>query len=864
MGAELSPITVGLDPSLTPWVEEVKYVFRTLLRVAGYPYEFVWAGEADRGTHWDIYYGPRVDGATAPVSIAWCGRQYTDAPRVEPCRLFKSGDIAFLDFGEGHNGGYRSDNGVLRFSNDIIFCSYWLLTGAREPQYSRDRWDNLNLAGSFFLENSLLPTPLVSIYGSLLRKHFQQLGHEPLDFPWTSPQASAAFAFSHDVDYPQMIRWIECLRLLVTQGSRGLGSVGDVLSGTNHFWKFTNWVEFEKELGTRPAFHFMARTGSLLKYAMGTPDAFYRIHTPEFGRLFKYLREEGCEIALHASYNAWHSDDAVKHEKQSLEEAAGVRIEGNRNHYWHLKPAAPHETLRLHEQAGFLYDSSLAFEFYPGFRRGICHPFRVFHPAERREMSVVQLPPAWMDNHFDRRLAQNKIADPEGYAYGLVNSAKATGGVVVVDYHVRGMNREFYPRYGPWLVDFVRRHLDSSVCFKSPGQLAQAYVEYESCLADHSRDRTQRDGVVRREASVGPGPRKVDAVEVDFLQEGERQRWDAFATTHPHGTIYHTLAWKAVTEEGLGHRAHYLRAVDASGEFAGILPLFAVKGLHGRRLVSVPMRDRGGVLARDAGTASLLVSRAIELTRELNSKYLELRSLEEIDPNVCRANELHCERYWITTRIDLSPGIQQLWKALDKNAVRWAINKARKEGVHVDVDETPVGMDTFYEMFVRTRSSMGIPPFPKSLFMSIHRHLITHGKANLFLARKGSEPINGQINFLSGDTFIPAYAAPQNRWRKYYPSDVMLWSTIEWAVDRGFRYYDFGADSPLQTGLLRFKKKWGGVQRPLPYYYFLNRVGAPPRFDDSTVGYQLARRLWRLLPTSLSKRLGAWVTRQLS
>jgi hypothetical protein len=120
------------------------------------------------------------------------------------------------------------------------------------------------------------------------------------------------------------------------------------------------------------------------------------------------------------------------------------------------------------------------------------------------------------------------------------------------------------------------------------------------------------------------------------------------------------------------------------------------------------------------------------------------------------------------------------------------------------------------------------------------------------------------INLLSKDTFIPAYAAPQNRWRKHYINEFMIWHSIEWAAGQGFRSYDFGADSPRQTGLLQFKKKWGGIQHPMFSYYFLNGTDALPDFDSSSPAYSLARKAWAKLPVPMCKLLGSWVTRQLS
>jgi FemAB-related protein (PEP-CTERM system-associated) len=355
-----------------------------------------------------------------------------------------------------------------------------------------------------------------------------------------------------------------------------------------------------------------------------------------------------------------------------------------------------------------------------------------------------------------------------------------------------------------------------------------------------------------------------DKVTVGLLESEEESKWEAFVRKHPDGHIYHTLAWRKVTSEGLGHEPYFLRALDPSDTILGILPLFLVKGIYGRRLVSVPMRDRGGILATYPEIASQLVSRAIELTKELKSKYLELRSLQEMDPFVVGDHNRHCDRYWITTRIDLSPGIDVLWKRLDKKSHRWAIKKAGKLGVQIEISNDLEAIETFYEIFVRTRRSMGIPPFSKNLFISIWKHLIEQGKANLFLAWKDNVAINGMINLLSKDTFIPAYAAPQNEWRKHYPSEFVIWNTIDWAVKNGFHYYDFGADSPNQKGLLWFKKKWGGVQHRMYYYYYLNRSDTPPSFDSSTKTYSLLRKVWSHLPIPICKYLGSWVTRQLS
>jgi hypothetical protein len=95
-----------------------------------------------------------------------------------------------------------------------------------------------------------------------------------------------------------------------------------------------------------------------------------------------------------------------------------------------------------------------------------------------------------MDDHFDRRLVHNAISDPIAYARRLLEVSRRTAGVTVVNYHVRGMNEDFFPRYGRWLVQFLHDYQDSRLDFVSPAEIASQYTAYEDALTRRSVDRT--------------------------------------------------------------------------------------------------------------------------------------------------------------------------------------------------------------------------------------------------------------------------------------------------------------------------------------------------------------------------------------
>ncbi|HMC68728.1 MAG TPA: hypothetical protein VKJ07_06200, partial [Mycobacteriales bacterium] len=72
--------------------------------------------------------------------------------------------------------------------------------------------------------------------------------------------------------------------------------------------------------------------------------------------------------------------------------------------------------------------------------------------------------------------------------------------------------------------------------------------------------------------------------------------WDRFVEQHPAATVAHLSAWGRIAAGAYGHPSAYL-SVEDDGEKLGVLPLVLVSSrIFGRRLVSMPFLDYGGVL----------------------------------------------------------------------------------------------------------------------------------------------------------------------------------------------------------------------------------------------------------------------------
>ena len=323
------------------------------------------------------------------------------------------------------------------------------------------------------------------------------------------------------------------------------------------------------------------------------------------------------------------------------------------------------------------------------------------------------------------------------------------------------------------------------------------------------------------------------------LSESYRAAWDQYVDRHPGSTFYHSSKWLRLLEETFGYKQRSLLLLEGN-RVVGVLPLLQVNGIVGKRLVSSPFRDRGGVLVDADIDPMILCEEAISLCRSGRYRHLLIKQgdpLRHADVERCRLIE---RKYWVTTTIDLSVGAECIWKKLKNNA-QGPVKQASKQGIHVQRCCDEQGVEVFYDLFLENRRSLGTPAFPRAFFTGIWRAFDPGGKAVLMLAYKENTVLGGILLLVHNQTVIDGYAASRTEYRGYRPNDLLVWKAIEWAAGNGYRIFDFGADSPKQNHLLAFKRKWTGIHRSMHHYVYLHKDRTYMEMDNSNERYRKIR-----------------------
>jgi hypothetical protein len=221
-------------------------------------------------------------------------------------------------------------------------------------------------------------------------------------------------------------------------------------------------------------------------------------------------------------------------------------------------------------------------------------------------------------------------------------------------------------------------------------------------------------------------------------------------------------------------------------------------------------------------------------------------------------------RPWEATYVlDLPERLDQLRFGNSRNhgRIKWAINKAAREGVQVRAAETVRDLRAWYGLYLDVMREHAVPPRPYRFFAALWAHLRPHGLLRLLLAEQrgtgGGRLLAGSLFLLCNQTVFYAFNGRRREDLALRPNDVIQWQAIHDACRDGFRRYDFGEVPEGNASLAEFKSKWGAhAGRIYRYYYPAPRELEAGTFRSGGHPRQVVNSAWRRLPLPVTALLG--------
>ena len=334
------------------------------------------------------------------------------------------------------------------------------------------------------------------------------------------------------------------------------------------------------------------------------------------------------------------------------------------------------------------------------------------------------------------------------------------------------------------------------------------------------------------------------SVTVELLKKGTSDNWNSYVKSHRDGSPFHLTHWRDSISKAFGHSSYYWIASE-KGKIRGILPLTHVRSLlFGNVLASPGFGAYGGPLADTDTISKTLLSRAREQAEQVKADYVILKWKN--DPG----NTLPSDPLYVTFVKELSRDHEENMKAIPRKQ-RAMVRKGIKSELKSFIGDEY--LDQFYDVFAINVHRLGTPVYSKKWFSCL---LESFGdNAEIMVIAHQGKIVSGVFSIYYGDTIYPYYAASLVEYRKYAPNDFQYWELMKRAVDKGYRYFDYGR-SKKGTGQYNFKKHWGFTPQQLHYKYLLNKATEVPAVNPLNPKYQKKIQAWRKLPLPITKILG--------
>ena len=295
---------------------------------------------------------------------------------------------------------------------------------------------------------------------------------------------------------------------------------------------------------------------------------------------------------------------------------------------------------------------------------------------------------------------------------------------------------------------------------------------------------------------------------IKILSEDKFDEWDDFVFNHKYGTIYHTSQWFSVVKNT--YNFHPVIVVDyRNGIEYGIPFLLHNSLLRSKRLCSITSAQACNPLVNNISQLEELLRFIIDFMKKEKISLSELRITEDFE---YKSKSLINGRSEFSTYIlDLKQSYDKIRLNYHKSCIQRPLKKASNYNLKLIKGQSIDDVKIFYDLYKTMRKDNGLLPQPHSFYSNLWYYL---SAKNLY---KG-QIVSSVINFKYKNTYTYEYGATDKLFTKYNPSHFLIDHSIKTATSEDYKIFDFGRTENSNTGLIDFKRRWGG--KKLDFYYY--------------------------------------------
>lgn len=328
------------------------------------------------------------------------------------------------------------------------------------------------------------------------------------------------------------------------------------------------------------------------------------------------------------------------------------------------------------------------------------------------------------------------------------------------------------------------------------------------------------------------GTSSCEAIRFELIDSPEmEEKWTTVCEGESGTCFYHGLPWRDLIAEEYGFTPLYYIA-RCGTRVAGLLPLFLIDNLTGRKLVTPPFSMYGGLHSDDVHVQQAMLGHVQQLSRDIGVRRISVR-LSSPD-----LSETHAFAVQETDSIVETAG--QTYVSYEQSLrprVRTYIRQAVRMGYIVTTGNDDDLLTQFYQLLTITRQRQRLP-IPR---ISYIRRIASLFRVHFVVVTLSGRPVSAAMTIEDRSALYFAYLGRIARYEKGNPTFLVYAEMVKMAIDRQLDALYLGGSNT--SSLLGFKQKWNPVHRPLLLY------SSPDTADRSNRKSGIP--FWNYLPSRL-------------
>lgn len=155
--------------------------------------------------------------------------------------------------------------------------------------------------------------------------------------------------------------------------------------------------------------------------------------------------------------------------------------------------------------------------------------------------------------------------------------------------------------------------------------------------------------------------------------------------------------------------------------------------------------------------------------------------------------------------------------------IRYDIRKSEKAGVIITDKIEPNKIDELYNIYIENCNDFSIPVKPKECVNLLAEEAAKSNKVSITFAEMNGQVIGGLIMIWSKS--VASYYLPcaLNKFRTLQPNTLLINHALNDAVERNMKIWNWESSPSKESGVYKFKKKWGSTDEAYKVYIRPNK-----------------------------------------